>query len=124
MSDRIECRVEDCIEAVDNSRWPKIRAHDLGWFFQKDDTAWCPEHNPPWVAGWRKKQRTEERRRLADYADGTCLDGEYSRRHCSGRAFTALENLFDVADALEVEGKVEPASIIRRAINRAMKGQS
>ena len=21
-------------------------AHDAGWVFQKNGTAWCPEHNP------------------------------------------------------------------------------
>jgi hypothetical protein len=42
--------------------WAKIRAHSDGWFFSKDGTAWCPDHNPEWVAEWRAKQKTTPHR--------------------------------------------------------------
>jgi hypothetical protein len=40
-----------------NSAWDDIRAHDAGWFAQKDGTQWCPEHTPAWVAAWRARRK-------------------------------------------------------------------
>jgi hypothetical protein len=39
---------------LDSGRWSRTKAHDQGWFFPRDeDKAFCPDHNPPWVARWR-----------------------------------------------------------------------
>lgn len=46
-------------EAVfrDTGKWAHMRASDDGWFFSRqEDAAYCPEHNPPWVADWRARQ--------------------------------------------------------------------
>lgn len=51
-----QCRHETCEAEFKDHRWGRIKAHDAGWFEQKDGTAWCPEHNPPWVAEWRASQ--------------------------------------------------------------------
>lgn len=29
------------------------QAGQLGWFFQKNGTSYCPEHVPDWVPAWR-----------------------------------------------------------------------
>jgi hypothetical protein len=38
-------------------KWNVMKASREGWFFQKDDTAWCPDHVPDWVAAWRARQK-------------------------------------------------------------------
>lgn len=40
--------------------WNKIRAHDLGWFEQKNGTAYCPRHVPEWVTEWRAQRAAKE----------------------------------------------------------------
>lgn len=52
---RIHCY--ECKTAIENNAWSKIKAQGKGWFFSKAGRAYCPEHNPPWVAEWRKKKR-------------------------------------------------------------------
>jgi hypothetical protein len=56
--DRTVCAAEGCPLSFPTHRWGKTRAHDEGWFEQKDGTAWCPDHVPEWVEGWREG-RTE-----------------------------------------------------------------
>ena len=38
------------------SKWLVMKAGREGWFFQRDGTAYCPEHVPDWVEGWRVRQ--------------------------------------------------------------------
>ena len=50
------CSVEGC-EAWfrDSGYWAHIKAQNLGWFFMKDETKYCPDHVPDWVPAWRLK---------------------------------------------------------------------
>lgn len=45
-----------CTAWIPGSKWDTIRAAEIGWFFQKDGTAYCPEHVPAWVPGWRVRR--------------------------------------------------------------------
>lgn len=47
------CSFPDCKATYKANKWGQIKAHDAGWFFQKDGQGFCPEHVPEWVAGWR-----------------------------------------------------------------------
>lgn len=49
------CKGPGCMARHKADRWSNSRADADGWFHQKGGDAWCPLHNPPWVAGWRKK---------------------------------------------------------------------
>lgn len=51
---RIYCVEPGCKEFVNDDRWSKTKAE--GWFFKKNDDAYCPEHVPDWVEGWRAKR--------------------------------------------------------------------
>lgn len=51
------CAQNGCDESYQEHRWGAIKAHDAGWFTQKDGTAWCPQHVPDWVPAWRERQR-------------------------------------------------------------------
>lgn len=55
----VVCDAPPCTARVKNHRWGRTKAE--GWFFEKaredrPERAWCPEHNPPWVAEWRAKR--------------------------------------------------------------------
>lgn len=57
----ITCAHEGCpASGHKNHYWGRVRAHDEGWFIQKDGTAWCPDHTPEWVAEWRAKKATKD----------------------------------------------------------------
>lgn len=43
----------ECGKTHKKDRWNNSKAQGLGWFMQKDGTAWCPDHIPEWVAEWR-----------------------------------------------------------------------
>lgn len=43
------------------SKWDVIKAGEAGWFFQRDGTAWCPNHVPEWVESWRERQKEAEK---------------------------------------------------------------
>lgn len=46
-----------CTESVPGSKWAAIKASEDGWFFSREESAaYCPAHNPPWVAAWRARQ--------------------------------------------------------------------
>lgn len=53
------CAAEGCSASFQDHRWGSIKAHDAGWFIQKDGTAWCPIHTPEWVAAWRARKAEE-----------------------------------------------------------------
>lgn len=55
----LECHEPTCSETVPDSRFDKIRAHEAGWFFQKERVAWCPAHVPDWVGPWRDRKKAE-----------------------------------------------------------------
>ena len=52
----VPCASEGCLRGIKNHYWAKVQGQSDGWFLQKDGTAWCPEHNPDWVAEWRAKK--------------------------------------------------------------------
>jgi len=58
VADKIKCTEPGCDAEVPNHAWGKIKA--AGWFFQKNDDAWCPNHRPEWYNEWRKKQKKKE----------------------------------------------------------------
>jgi len=51
----IGCSQEGCERWIKNNAWAKIKAEE--WLFQKDGTAWCPDHLPGWVAEWRARKK-------------------------------------------------------------------
>jgi hypothetical protein len=51
----IFCDEAGCPEKIKNHRWGKIKAE--GWFFQKNDKAWCPYHIPIWHKDWGKRKK-------------------------------------------------------------------
>lgn len=51
-------KCEECDATIKDNKWAKIKAE--GWFFSREDNkAYCPKHNPPWVAGWRARKNEE-----------------------------------------------------------------
>jgi hypothetical protein len=57
-----------CPASFPGSKHDAIAAAEAGWFFSfKDDAAYCPEHVPGWVPGWReRKQAGPPRRRVLE----------------------------------------------------------
>jgi hypothetical protein len=53
------CSSPSCAASHKTSRWDAIRADREGWFHQNNGSAWCLDHNPPWLAEWRAKKRGE-----------------------------------------------------------------
>lgn len=49
-ADYISCEEPLCAQQIKNNKFTKIRS---GWFFTKDDKAYCPKHIPKWVKKWR-----------------------------------------------------------------------
>lgn len=46
-----------CTVSFPGSKWDTIRATAAGWFFSRqEDKAFCPQHTPDWVAGWRVRK--------------------------------------------------------------------
>jgi hypothetical protein len=46
-------------EFRNTGRWAQTRAQEAGWFFPRnEDKAYCPNHNPWWVAGWRARTKS------------------------------------------------------------------
>lgn len=50
------CWATGCTNTHKKDRWNNSKAEKEGWFFQKYNIAWCPEHVPSWVEGWRKSK--------------------------------------------------------------------
>jgi hypothetical protein len=51
----LKCSEPTCDKTIKNHMWGKIKAE--GWFFQKDDKQWCPDHIPDWVEEWRARRK-------------------------------------------------------------------
>jgi hypothetical protein len=51
------CSKEECPKFFPNHKWGYQQAQREGWFMQRNGDAWCPDHNPDWVAEWRAKKR-------------------------------------------------------------------
>jgi hypothetical protein len=50
-----------CPRTAPGDKWGRIRASGQGWFFSREeDAAYCPDHIPDWVAGWRKRKEEEQ----------------------------------------------------------------
>lgn len=64
MSKNLVCEEETCETFIKDHAWGKIKAE--GWFIKKDNTVWCPEHIPEWVADWRKRRDREARQAKMD----------------------------------------------------------
>lgn len=50
------CDHPGCTNRFKKTYWDMISAGEEGWFQKKDGDAWCPDHTPEWVAGWRARQ--------------------------------------------------------------------
>ncbi len=61
-----ECAEPHCENSYESHYWGTLKAHQKGWFNQKDGTSWCPDHVPEWVASWRARQKLEQ----ADFETG------------------------------------------------------
>lgn len=55
-----KCSKEECSKTFTPHLWGTREAQRAGWFLQRNGDAWCPEHNPDWVAAWRAKRNGEE----------------------------------------------------------------
>lgn len=53
----VECAYLGCDNTYRDHRWGATKAHDAGWFIQKNGDAWCPEHVPKWVKSWRARRK-------------------------------------------------------------------
>lgn len=51
-----QCAAEGCDRTFRDHQWGQTKAHNEGWFHQRDGRSWCPEHTPEWVAEWRARR--------------------------------------------------------------------
>lgn len=50
-------RDDGCTASHPSGKWGTMAADKAGWFHSKaEECAYCPEHVPDWVSGWRAKQ--------------------------------------------------------------------
>lgn len=54
----IRCSAPGCPAEIPAHKWGSIK-DGADWFQQRDGTAWCPDHHPEWVAGWRARRDAE-----------------------------------------------------------------
>lgn len=65
-----QCSAEGCEREFPDHRWGAIKATtERGWFIEKpkppegehrgwtEEKAWCAQHVPDWVEGWRASRR-------------------------------------------------------------------
>lgn len=53
------CAEPECPEKVKDHYWGHVKAE--GWFFSMETgDAFCPAHNPPWVAEWRERKKAKK----------------------------------------------------------------
>lgn len=50
----IFCELPHCTMRMRNHKWGKIQGHNAGWYMSKEGEAFCPLHNPVWLAEWRQ----------------------------------------------------------------------
>lgn len=55
-----KCSRDGCTKSYTPHHWGAKRAESEGWFLQKNGDAWCPDHNPDWVAAWRARRKKKE----------------------------------------------------------------
>lgn len=53
------CAADGCDSNYPDHKWGATKAHEDGWFLQRNGDSWCPKHVPDWVAGWRAKQEVQ-----------------------------------------------------------------
>jgi hypothetical protein len=51
------CAHSGCGDKYYPHEWGTKEAQRKGWFLQRNGVAWCPDHNPDWVAEWRVKNK-------------------------------------------------------------------
>lgn len=54
MTALLRCAGPGCQASIPDHAWGHTKA--AGWFLQKDGRAWCPEHQPGWLQGWRNRR--------------------------------------------------------------------
>jgi hypothetical protein len=54
MPEWVKCKDKECDQKIKDHMWGRIKA--TGWFFQKDGSAYCPDHIPEWVPAWREQR--------------------------------------------------------------------
>lgn len=54
------CSRGECPKFFPDHRWGAMAADREGWFMQRNGKAWCPDHNPDWVAEWRASKKQQE----------------------------------------------------------------
>jgi hypothetical protein len=54
------CAKEECPKFFPDHMWGNRQAQREGWFMQRNGLAWCPDHNPDWVAEWRAKRNSKK----------------------------------------------------------------
>jgi hypothetical protein len=56
----VRCAREGCEAAHPGGKWGTMKADREGWFHSyQEEKAYCPDHVPEWVAGWRAKKAAE-----------------------------------------------------------------
>ena len=51
----VHCQEQGCNQSYKDHRWGRIKAHDAGWFFSRnEEIIKCPEHAPEWHKAARR----------------------------------------------------------------------
>ena len=59
----IHCDHLECTASFKTSYWASIHAYSDGWFVKRNGEAYCPEHQPPWLAEWRERKARSDQRK-------------------------------------------------------------
>lgn len=70
----VVCSEDGCEAQIKNNRWARTKASN--WFFTRDNKAYCPDHHPDWVAGWRAKKGNATPKDGTVIFCGTCMSCE------------------------------------------------
>jgi hypothetical protein len=87
-----------CSLMCPHNMWGQIKAHP-DWFFGRDGKAFCPDHLPEWVPGWRarKKEQTDkhiEKNLTALIAQYARDDGCTPKEWCERKILSAVRRRF------------------------------
>lgn len=102
----VPCNHPSCNKKFPNNKFTRIKAGDAGWFFQKDDVAWCPEHVPDWVGPWRARKKAEAEMFQTSIA---VAGGSVTVRVSNGNASCSYEGELPRDIALELIRRSEAA---------------